>query len=151
MPIVLRMINTSAGSETKCIVRIPAIGQERAREENITQTPDPAHCIRKIMEGLVQKSGQLVTQGLLDQELEVEVHSPDVPTLELIDLPGIVEMPANLRDATRAMTKRYMEQPNNLILCTVMANYPCLCNSQAMGLVCELKVESRTIALLTKW
>lgn len=146
MPIVLRMIHTPGGA-SRCIVRVPNVRGGLGREEVITQ-PDRAARILAIMTALVAQMPP--HQALLEQELQIEVRSPDVPTLELVDLPGIVEAP-DLRTPTRELTKRYMTQPNTLVLCMVTANTTRLRTSQAMGLVQELKVEKNSIAILTMW
>ena len=152
MPILLNMVNTGPGQERRCIVRIPAIGKHPSSEEDISSYVEPALGIRQIMQDVVERAGVDANGcGLVDQELVVEVRSPDVPTLELVDLPGIVETPMELRNVTRAMTRKYMEQPNMLILCMVNANTPRLRTSQAVGLIRELGIESRSIAVLTMW
>ena len=110
------------------------------------KTPDLR--IRLCMNKLVREHGEEV----VTQELEVELCSPDVPNLEVIDLPGIVAGSSPLAQATVELTRSYIQRPNALVLCMVLAATPSLRTNQAMALVEEAPgAKARTIVALTMW
>ena len=83
-------------------------------------------------------------------ELIIDISSKDVPTIEVVDLPGIREAPEDLRQATKDLAYQYASKPETLILCVVPATSPRLESSQAMGIVQELGRSDRTVCVLTK-
>lgn len=58
---------------------------------------------------------------LTDQEIVIEIRAPNVPDLDLVDLPGIVATPAHIRQQTLDCTRRYLGDPNTLVLCVLSA------------------------------
>jgi hypothetical protein len=76
------------------------------------------------MEEIVRErnGGKLV--GLVDEEMVIEVKNSYVPTLDLIDLPGIVAAsiegePTNMMSQTRALVERYIREKNTLVIAVV--------------------------------
>jgi GTP-binding protein EngB required for normal cell division len=62
------------------------------------------------------------TGVLVDQEIQIEIRAPNVPDLDLIDLPGVVAMPETVRAATINCTQRYLRDPNTLILLVIASS-----------------------------
>ncbi len=73
-----------------------------------------------------------------------------VPTMEIIDLPGIKSTPPEAKAMTEGLVREYLAQEHTLALCVVDAACPELTSSQGIGFVIELKKEASTIVTLTK-
>ncbi len=74
----------------------------------------------------------------------------DVPTLELVDLPGIQMYPSKLYKQTTELVNSYINTPNTLVLCVVDATIPSLDSSMAVKVVRDAGKLDRTILALTK-
>ncbi|KAG7385474.1 hypothetical protein PHYBOEH_009011 [Phytophthora boehmeriae] len=92
-------------------------------------------------------------KGVVDHVLEIEVRSPHVPNLNLIDLPGIVagrliDEPDDMMQRTRALVEKYLQMPHTLVLAVVPA-FERVRNSQAFQLVQQYDLMDSTIGVLT--
>jgi len=95
---------------------------------------------------------QVSGKGVEDKRLILNIYSPDVTDLTLIDLPGIVVVPKvgdpdNIFEQTTALVKKYMTQ-DALVLVVVPATHA-LISSQGLRLVRQTKAENRTLGVLT--
>jgi len=82
-----------------------------------------------------------------DKEVRVRIVSCDVPTLDLVDLPGLVlarnnagddKEPDNISDLTLRCAKQYLESSSTaVVLCIVAASEPNLRTVKALGLLQE--------------
>ncbi|GBG28587.1 Interferon-induced GTP-binding protein Mx1 [Hondaea fermentalgiana] len=64
-----------------------------------------------------------------DREVQIEIRAPSVPTIDLVDLPGIVSAPENARLATTSITQRMLAQEHVLVLAVVSARSEALNNN----------------------
>ncbi len=89
-------------------------------------------------------------KGISAEPLCLTIHSPRVPDLVIIDLPGITKVPvgdqpADIELQIRRLCLYYMSQQNNIILAVHPANQD-LANSDALKLALEADPEGeRTI------
>jgi len=74
----------------------------------------------------------------------------DVPTIELLDLPGIQMYPPELYQQTTHLVNSYINAPDTLVLCVVDATIPSLDSSVAIKAVRDANKLPRTILALTK-
>ena len=74
----------------------------------------------------------------------------DVPTIELVDLPGIQMYPPELYQQTTHLVNSYINAPDTLVLCVVDATIPSLDSSVAIKAVRDADKLPRTILALTK-
>jgi hypothetical protein len=89
-----------------------------------------------------------------DDPIQLRIHSPDVPDLSLVDLPGYVQIssldqPAELKDKINKLCEKYIRSPN--IVLAVCAADVDLANSPALR--ASKKVDPlgmRTIGVVTK-
>jgi len=58
-----------------------------------------------------------------------------VPTIELVDLPGIQLYPTDLYKQTRKLVNSYLQEEDTLVLCVVDATIPSLDSSIAVKMV----------------
>lgn len=90
-----------------------------------------------------------------DDPLVLEIRSPDVLTLTLIDLPGMTRLPLSgqpedVSEQIEAMVKTYVDDKNTIILAVTPANAD-LANSDAVKIAREVDPwGTRTIGVLTK-
>lgn len=82
--------------------------------------------------------------------LVVHVDSPGVPSLDLVDLPGLVQSPADMAAATEGLVRRYVRAhgAHSIFLVAVPAAHKPN-DSKALAMVHELGVQGRTIGVLT--
>lgn len=79
------------------------------------------------------------------------LHSQeDVPTLELIDLPGVRASPPAAAKASRELVQKYLADPKTMVLLVVPATDGSLNNSAVMEMIVSANRQSRTILALTK-
>eukprot|EP00968_Pinguiococcus_pyrenoidosus_P000574 scaffold33_cov135-Pinguiococcus_pyrenoidosus.AAC.12 len=89
---------------------------------------------------------------LPDEEIEIELRAPNVPTIDLVDIPGIVQYPPAAAKATREIATRYLRMEHTLVLCVLSARTQSLRNNAVWPLLREtLEGDrvSRVIAVLT--
>lgn len=85
----------------------------------------------------------------------VQIHSPDVPDLTVVDLPGTTTIPMKNQPASivadlENMALHYIGDPNSIILAVTPANAD-VANSQALQLATRVDPShNRTIGVLTK-
>jgi Dynamin central region/Dynamin family/Dynamin GTPase effector domain len=94
-------------------------------------------------------------KGVTPEPIGLRIHSPRVPDLMIIDLPGITKVPVgdqpvDIEFQIREMCLSYARQPNTIILAISAANAD-LANSDAIKLALEVDpTTDRTIGVLTK-
>jgi len=89
----------------------------------------------------------IVTRSLILAGLRMQV---DVPTIELVDLPGIQLYPTDLYEQTTNLVNSYLQEEDTLVLCVVDATIPSLDSSIAVKLVRHSAKLPSTILALTK-
>lgn len=92
--------------------------------------------------------------GIVGEELVIEMRKPNVPTIDLIDLPGIVaaslpDEPGDMMKQTRDLVERYVKDPNTLVVAVVPATIKRVRDAQAMQIVQAHNAQNRTIGVLT--
>ncbi|KAL1406192.1 mitochondrial dynamin GTPase Msp1 [Vanrija albida] len=89
-----------------------------------------------------------------DEPIHLQIHSPNVPDLTLIDLPGYVQIasmdqPENLRESIANLCEKYIREPNIILaVCAAdvdLANSPALRASRRVD-----PLGNRTIGVVTK-
>jgi replication fork clamp-binding protein CrfC len=89
-------------------------------------------------------------KGISPEPICLTVHSPRVPDLVIIDLPGITKVPVgdqppDIEMQIRRLCLHYLSQPSNIILAVTPANQD-ITNSDALKLAMEADPEGeRTI------
>eukprot|EP00899_Mesostigma_viride_P010693 jgi/Mesvir1/19625/Mv09915-RA.1 len=136
-PIRFILVNAEEESVT---ITFRGVTTRLARKEEIL-----GH-LQAVMDTLVDEQGNPV---IIEDELIVELHSPDVPDFEMVDLPGIREYPDDLREKTKSLAQKYMRSADTLVVCVVPATNPRLTSSQALGMVIDEGVQANTILVLT--
>ena len=74
----------------------------------------------------------------------------DIPTIELVDLPGIQLFPNDLYEQTTVLVNSYLCAKDTLVLCVVDATIPALDSSIALKMVRDAEKLPQTILALTK-
>ncbi|POM59808.1 hypothetical protein PHPALM_31408 [Phytophthora palmivora] len=112
-------------------------------ERNFTPE-EAAQLMRKWMDQIVKdEHDDEQLKGVVDHVLEIEIRSPNVPNLNLIDLPGIVagkliDEPDDMMQRTRALVEKYLQQSDTLVLAVVPA-FERVRNSQAFQLMKQIQ------------
>jgi len=144
MPIRLSLINDDDAPRASVTLKFPG------REDQSVHESQAAAAIGKLMRQVVPPGS-----GVIDTELTVEIRKASVPTLDLIDLPGIVAAsiegePADMMQKTRAITERYLRDSNTIVVAVVPANITRVRDSQAIQLVQACGKEAMTLGVLAK-
>ena len=103
-----------------------------------------------IVEAVRQRMDSIPAGTIVKQPIVVRICKPEVPTMEIIDLPGIKSTPVEAKLMTEQIVKEYLAEEETLALCVVDATCPELTSSQGIGFVIEQKKEASTIVTLTK-
>ena len=74
----------------------------------------------------------------------------DVPTFEVVDLPGIQTFPEQQEQKTTQLVSKYLNKPNTLVLCVVDATTAAFDTSVALKLIRKAGKLSNTIVAMTK-
>ena len=82
-------------------------------------------------------------------EITIEIQEKNVPTLELYDLPGIIDQAVNGNNITIEITKKYISMKNSIILCVEPATTVSLKESPSIKLLQELTFDYKCILVLT--
>eukprot|EP01043_Picozoa_sp_COSAG02_P008149 COSAG02_NODE_254_length_26937_cov_16.503950_28_plen_721_part_00 len=111
--------------------------------------------VRREMDRLVKLHNQAVTGVCSERSIILHVHSPDVPNLDLVDLPGLVTAaaagePDDMPQRTRALVAAQIDErkAHSMFLCSVSA-VTAPNTSTALQLLKEKQVLDKTIGVIT--
>lgn len=141
-PIEITLVNTSDGGDEE-YAEFPLQGVSKLKDWDQ---------VRKMVASLNDAVGS--AECVSNEPIELRIHSPHVPDLTLIDLPGYIavnnkDQPVRLKEQIVQLCRRYIREPN-IILAVCAANVD-LANSEALSesrLVDPMGV--RTMGVLTK-
>jgi len=120
-----------------------------------SRTFDREQISRKELTETIQKATDFhpdIREGKLvaPDPIYIEIRSPHVLTLTLVDLPGVVVHPDKMREATEAMVMKQIMQENTIVLVVHPASQD-IQNDRAIELAEQVDPEGRrTIGVLTK-
>ena len=86
---------------------------------------------------------------IIDHELYIKISNQYVINSTFYDLPGIIEYPADMRDKSKNIINKYINQPNTLIICVIPANTTRLTANQALGMVNDANKTKDCLIALT--
>ncbi|XP_070693695.1 interferon-induced GTP-binding protein Mx-like [Pempheris klunzingeri] len=113
----------------------------------------PADVETKIKEAQIILAGDGV--GISEDLISLEIASPDVPDLTLIDLPGIARVavkgqPENIGDQIKRLIQKFIKKQETISLVVVPCNVD-IATTEALKMAQEVDPEGeRTLGILTK-
>ncbi|XP_071393378.1 interferon-induced GTP-binding protein Mx [Centroberyx affinis] len=114
---------------------------------------DPVDVEKKIREAQDEMAG--VGVGISDDLISLEIASPDVPDLTLIDLPGIARVavkgqPENIGDQIKRLIQKFIKKQETISLVVVPCNVD-IATTEALKMAQEVDPDGeRTLGILTK-
>ncbi|XP_041638606.1 interferon-induced GTP-binding protein Mx [Cheilinus undulatus] len=114
---------------------------------------DPADVEKKIREAQDEMAG--VGVGISEELISLEIASPDVPDLTLIDLPGIARVavkgqPENIGEQIKSLIRRFITKQETISLVVVPSNVD-IATTEALKMAQEVDPDGeRTLGILTK-
>lgn len=102
----------------------------------------------KIYEHIEQYMNSL--KDVTDKEIIINISKKNYPNLELYDLPGIVAYPPEKSKKSIDLVKKYLQEDNSIIICTIPACSERINSHSSISLIKEFKRETDTILVLTK-
>ncbi|XP_029287018.1 interferon-induced GTP-binding protein Mx [Cottoperca gobio] len=114
---------------------------------------DPADVEKKIREAQDEIAG--VGVGISDELISLEIASPDVPDLTLIDLPGIARVAVkgqdvNIGDQIKRLIQKFITKQETISLVVVPCNVD-IATTEALKMAQEVDPDGeRTLGILTK-
>uniref|UniRef100_A0A672ZBB1 Interferon-induced GTP-binding protein Mx n=1 Tax=Sphaeramia orbicularis TaxID=375764 RepID=A0A672ZBB1_9TELE len=114
---------------------------------------DPADVEKKIKEAQNEMAG--IGLGISDELISLEIASPDVPDLTLIDLPGIARVavkgqPENIGDQIKRLISKFIKKQETISLVVVPCNVD-IATTEALKMAQEVDPDGeRTLGILTK-
>ena len=101
--------------------------------------------------GVVQRIMDSIDRDTtVSDEVVVTIRSPEMTTIEFVDLPGIVADPPEKAAQTDGLVQKYLADPRNLVLCVEEASCGDLDSTQAVGRVRAAGRTAQTIMVLTQ-
>lgn len=148
-PLDIRLHKTAKKSSIKIISEIPITSPIPLDSE-----------VSKVREQIEKKTIDIAGKGsnIGTEPIIVDVYSPYVPNLSLIDLPGITMVacldkgqPENIREQIESLIVKYINMDNSIVL-AVMQSRTDLETDLGLALIKKIGngIESRTIGILTK-
>jgi hypothetical protein len=140
-PIHLKMRNNSAVPQPNTLFKVTIPSDNGCDDTQIVASVDEVRSILKNRMEFLKGSGKGI---IADQAIVVEIENARVPTMDLIDLPGLFEAqldpssndPKNLSEMVEACTRRYLEDPQTgVVVCVIPANTENLRTSKAIRLM----------------
>ncbi|KAJ8352502.1 hypothetical protein SKAU_G00239780 [Synaphobranchus kaupii] len=120
------------------------------RDEEIYDPVDVEKMIRQAQDEMAG-----VGVGISDDLISLEISSPDVPDLTLIDLPGIARVavkgqPENIGDQIKRLIRKFITKQETINLVVVPCNVD-IATTEALQMAQEVDPEGeRTLGILTK-
>ncbi|XP_035311913.1 interferon-induced GTP-binding protein Mx1-like isoform X1 [Cricetulus griseus] len=150
-----------SGIVTRCplVLKLKQLGQGEEWRGKVTykdtevEVSDPTE-----VEGEINKAQNFIAGkglGISDELISLEVSSPNVPDLTLIDLPGITRVavgnqPADIGYQIKRLIKTYIQKQETINLVVVPSNVD-IATTEALSMAQEVDPEGdRTIGILTK-
>jgi hypothetical protein len=140
-PILLKMRNNSAIPQPNTLFKVTIPSNNGSDDVKTVASVDAVRCILKDRMDFLKSSGQGI---IADQAIIVEIENARVPTMDLVDLPGLFEAqldpssndPKNLSEMVEACTRRYLDDPQTgVVVCVIPANTENLRTSKAIRLM----------------
>ena len=135
-----------APSSVSGILRTP----ERRRTIAISNPEAIGEEVRKAQNVLAGEGSGISLNGLI----RLEIESPDVPDLTLIDLPGIARVPilgqGDISKQTKALIRKFISKEETIILCVIPCNVD-IATTEALKLAHDADpMKTRTLGVMTK-
>ena len=126
------------------------------KESDLSASGKHIQSIDKIPKRIEELTEELSTNGgVVDAPIHLKVVGKNMPTLTLIDLPGITHISVNnaqedIHSHTSSLVEKYIENSNMIILCVIPANED-FANAEAIKLAKRYDPDGvRTIGVVTK-
>ncbi|CDQ91101.1 unnamed protein product [Oncorhynchus mykiss] len=122
-------------------------------QDHEEEIEDPSDVEKKIREAQDEMAG--VGVGISDDLISLEIGSPDVPDLTLIDLPGIARVavkgqPENIGEQIKRLIRKFIMKQETINLVVVPCNVD-IATTEALQMAQEVDPEGeRTLGILTK-
>ncbi|XP_029630841.1 interferon-induced GTP-binding protein Mx1 [Salmo trutta] len=122
-------------------------------QDHEEEIEDPSDVEKKIREAQDEMAG--VGVGISDDLISLEIGSPDVPDLTLIDLPGIARVavkgqPENIGEQIKRLIRKFIMKQETINLVVVPCNVD-IATTEALKMAQEVDPEGeRTLGILTK-
>ncbi|XP_051803822.1 zinc finger and BTB domain-containing protein 49 isoform X2 [Acanthochromis polyacanthus] len=119
----------------------------------VEEIKKPANVEEKIREAQDQMAG--VGVGISDELISLEIASPDVPDLTLIDLPGIARVamkgqPEDIGDQIKSLIQKFIKKQETISLVVVPCNVD-IATTEALKMAQQVDPDGeRTLGILTK-
>ncbi|XP_036955983.1 interferon-induced GTP-binding protein Mx isoform X4 [Acanthopagrus latus] len=122
-------------------------------QDHEEELDDPTDVEKKIREAQDEMAG--VGVGISDDLISLEIASPDVPDLTLIDLPGIARVavkgqPENIGEQIKRLIQKFITRQETISLVVVPSNVD-IATTEALKMAQEVDPDGeRTLGILTK-
>ena len=150
-PLVLQMIQESVGREVGGVMADSWVKFLHAGDDKVFT--DMKEVQKEIIADTDRVCGK--NEGISDAPIHVKLHSTKIPSLTLIDLPGLTKIavgdqPKDIDKNIEALVRSYIEKQHSIILAVSPGNMD-IANSDSLKLAMEVDPEgSRTLGVITK-
>uniref|UniRef100_A0A4W5LY31 Interferon-induced GTP-binding protein Mx n=1 Tax=Hucho hucho TaxID=62062 RepID=A0A4W5LY31_9TELE len=155
------LLSTLTGIVTRCPLELKMKRKREGEEwhgkisyqDHEEEIEDPSDVEKKIREAQDEMAG--VGVGISDDLISLEIGSPDVPDLTLIDLPGIARVavkgqPENIGEQIKRLIRKFITKQETINLVVVPCNVD-IATTEALKMAQEVDPDGeRTLGILTK-
>ena len=143
----------SAASPVLLCPALRCAASQAARYQSCCAGEPPFFCVISflIQTAVCTAQDQPLRLGFSCADIPINIVIKDVklPTLELVDLPGLCAHPPALRQQSHALVQQYLSREDTMVLCVVPASEPSISNSEAVHMIEEARKLQQTILALT--
>ncbi len=135
-------VTSTEGSSVKMPISVPA---ECAHDD-----------VRRTMESIVREQNADLTGVASDRKILLHVQSPNVPTLDLVDLPGVVAAavdgePSNMPEQTKDLVQQHIRTHKDRSVFLACVDAPTAPNSSiALQVLVQQQVLDQAIGVITR-
>lgn len=146
MPLELRLIRIKRSTGQDEPKPFALFGKNKDRIDDMTSIKNRI---------LKEQDDKAPGKSIIDDPILLEIHSPDVPDLSLVDLPGITRnaiagQVQNIEEVTKEMSNKYIKDPRTIII-PVCAGNQDLSTSDGLSLAKKVDPKGhRTLGVITK-
>lgn len=144
-PIILSIVNQPLDEDDKTIWIDIHPSFESKKISSVARVSDD---INAVTNTLIK-----TTQDVIDKPIYLKIYQEESQGMTIIDLPGITHLSdssENIHSKTVSLIKKYIDNPNMIILCVVPA-FEDFANCEAIKLAQEVDPEgNRTLGVITK-
>jgi hypothetical protein len=134
---------------TKCPIHLILNGNKQYFSVSIEGIEYKYNDNNEVYEKILSYMKSLPSDKISESEITVTIIDKNLPSIEFYDLPGLRAYPPCEAAKSVAITRKYLNDKNAIIICAVPATDTRLTACQSIALIIELNLQKNSIIALT--